>query len=205
MTTPPSTGTALDTSLRRMLGIEVPIVQAGMGEGARADLVAAVSEAGGLGVLGAAPLTPEQLRTEMRRIRERTDRPFGVNLIFPPEFTGEKSPLADQAEQILADGVTRSSARSSRRSSTSSNRVRRPAGRGVPRRRCEHAVVWTGDAAARRRRRPLGRRARLRPGRIGQAGSARRRRRRRRRRGVRSRRRRPHRLRRVALAVGGLC
>jgi enoyl-[acyl-carrier protein] reductase II len=95
-------GTALDTPLRRMLGIEVPIVQAGMGEGARAELVAAVSEAGGLGVLGAAALTPEQLRTEMRRIRERTDRPFGVNLIFPPEFTGEKSPLADQADQILA-------------------------------------------------------------------------------------------------------
>ena len=85
-----------------MLGIDVPIVQAGMGEGARADLVAAVSEAGGLGVLGAAPLTPDQLRTEMRRIRERTDRPFGVNLIFPPEFTGERSPLAEQAEQILA-------------------------------------------------------------------------------------------------------
>lgn len=102
MAAPMIEGTALDTPLRRMLGIELPIVQAGMGEGARADLVAAVSEAGGLGVLGAAPLMPAQLRAEMRRIRERTDRPFGVNLIFPPELTGEKSPLADQAEELMA-------------------------------------------------------------------------------------------------------
>jgi len=96
-------GTALDTPLRRMLGVEVPIIQAGMAEGARADLVVAVSDAGGLGVLGAAPLTPEQLRDEIGKIRERTDRPFGVNLVFPPEFTGGTSQLVEQAEKLLTD------------------------------------------------------------------------------------------------------
>lgn len=94
-------GTALDTPLRRLLGVEVPIVQAGMGEGARAELVAAVSEAGGLGVLGAAPLGPDRLRAEIGQIRERTDRPFGVNLVFPPEFTGP-NPLLAEAENLAA-------------------------------------------------------------------------------------------------------
>ena len=96
-------GTGLDTPLRRMLGIEVPILQAGMGEGARADLVVAVSEAGGLGVLGAAALAPAQIRDQIHRIREGTDRPFGVNLVFPPEFTGEMSPLLERAEQLLVE------------------------------------------------------------------------------------------------------
>jgi enoyl-[acyl-carrier protein] reductase II len=94
-------GTALDTPLRGILGIDVPIMQAGMGEGARAELVAAVSEAGGMGVLGAAPLAPDRLRAEIGRIRERTDRPFGVNLVFPPEFTGP-NPMLAEAESIAA-------------------------------------------------------------------------------------------------------
>ena len=73
---------ALATPLCELLGIEVPIVQAGMGFIARAELVAAVSEAGGLGVIGAASLTPERLRVEIRKVREQTGKPFGVDILF---------------------------------------------------------------------------------------------------------------------------
>ena len=72
----------LRTSLCELLGIEYPIVQAGMGYVARADLCAAVSAAGGLGMIGAASLTPSELQEEIRRVRDRTDRPFGVDILF---------------------------------------------------------------------------------------------------------------------------
>jgi enoyl-[acyl-carrier protein] reductase II len=65
-----------------MLGIEVPIVQAGMGYVARGELAAGVSAAGGLGVIGAASLTAEGLREEIRKVRGLTDRPFGVDVLF---------------------------------------------------------------------------------------------------------------------------
>lgn len=72
----------LHTELCSMLGIEYPVIQAGMGYLARSDLAAAVSAAGGLGVVGAASLTPEQLREEVRKVRERTDKPFAVDILF---------------------------------------------------------------------------------------------------------------------------
>ncbi len=73
---------ALRTPLCSLLGIEYPIVQAGMGFVARGELAAAVSSAGALGVIGAASLAPKQLREEIRRVRDRTDRPFGVDILF---------------------------------------------------------------------------------------------------------------------------
>ena len=57
---------AMHTRICDMLGITHPIVQAGMGFIARAELAAAVSEAGGLGMIGAASLSPEELRREIR-------------------------------------------------------------------------------------------------------------------------------------------
>src|SRR6185437_9980547 len=63
------------------LGIEHPIIQGPMGGGpSTPELVAAVSNAGGLGSLGAAYLTPDQIGDAIRRIRALTDRPFNVNL-----------------------------------------------------------------------------------------------------------------------------
>lgn len=76
------------TPLCDLLGIDVPVLQAGMGMGARAALAAAVSEAGGLGVLGAAGLTPEEIARELATVRTATDRPFGVDLLFPPDLLG---------------------------------------------------------------------------------------------------------------------
>jgi len=89
--------------LLRMLDIEHPIVQGPMGGGpSTPDLVAAVSNAGGLGSLGAAYLTPEQIVDAVRRIRALTDKPFNVNLFAGGyEPSGPTDPAAMLA--LLAD------------------------------------------------------------------------------------------------------
>ena len=76
-----------------MLGIEYPILSAGMGPslvgertGAPVELVVAVSEAGGLGVLGAAGFAVDELRDKIREIRKLTDMPFGVDLLLPGDI-----------------------------------------------------------------------------------------------------------------------
>lgn len=74
------------TRVTDLLGIEVPIVQAGMAGGITVpELVAAVSNAGGLGSLGAGYMTPDQIRNAIRAIRSLTDQPFAVNLFIPGE------------------------------------------------------------------------------------------------------------------------
>jgi len=72
----------LRTRLCELLGIAHPIVCAPMGWITGPELTAAVSGAGGLGILGAGANPPELLRQKIRRVRELTDRPFGVNLIL---------------------------------------------------------------------------------------------------------------------------
>jgi NAD(P)H-dependent flavin oxidoreductase YrpB (nitropropane dioxygenase family) len=62
-----------------VLGIELPILQAGMSTYTTPELVAAVSNAGGLGIIGGLGRSAEELREEIRKVRERTSRPFGVN------------------------------------------------------------------------------------------------------------------------------
>jgi nitronate monooxygenase len=70
-----------DNALLKVLGIEHPIIQGPMGGGpSTPELVAAVSNAGGLGSLGAAYLTPDQITDAIRRIRSLSSRPFNVNL-----------------------------------------------------------------------------------------------------------------------------
>lgn len=77
----------LYTPLCELLRIRYPIIQAGMAGGITTpELVASVSNAGALGVLGASRLTPEQTRDQIRRIKALTNQPFGVNLVIaPPE------------------------------------------------------------------------------------------------------------------------
>ncbi|MGH2515946.1 MAG: NAD(P)H-dependent flavin oxidoreductase, partial [Ktedonobacterales bacterium] len=73
-----------ETSLTRLVGIRYPLIQAPMAGGPTTpELVAAVSNAGGLGSFGAAYLAPGAIRTAIRAIRERTDRPFNMNLFAP--------------------------------------------------------------------------------------------------------------------------
>lgn len=77
----------LKTELTDFFGIERPIVQGGLMWIARAELVSAVANAGGMGFMTALTFPdPEDLRREIRRCREITDRPFGVNLTFLPTF-----------------------------------------------------------------------------------------------------------------------
>ena len=76
------TRAALHTPLCDLLGIRYPICQAGMAFVARSSLAAAVSAAGGLGVIAAAHGTPALLRDEIRRVRDLTDKPFGVDVLF---------------------------------------------------------------------------------------------------------------------------
>ena len=81
-------------SLLERLGVELPIVQAGMGGGiARHELAAAVSEAGGLGTLGILP--PEQLASQLEAARRLTDRPIAVNLLLPFTRRGHRRVAAD--------------------------------------------------------------------------------------------------------------
>jgi nitronate monooxygenase len=73
----------LQTPLCGLLGIRYPIIQAGMSGGITTpELVAAVSNAGALGILGVSRITPEQTRDQIRRIKTLTNQPFGVNLVI---------------------------------------------------------------------------------------------------------------------------
>src|SRR4030067_1670061 len=87
-----------------LLGIEYPVISAGMGPtligettGAPLELVVAVSEAGGMGVLGGAGFTIEGLREAIRGIKSQTDTPYGVDLLLPQKLDvggglGQKGP-----------------------------------------------------------------------------------------------------------------
>ncbi len=73
----------LKTPICERLGIAFPVFQAGMGWVARGELAAAVSEAGGMGVIGAGSnMSPDELRDEIRLVRSLTDKPFGVDILF---------------------------------------------------------------------------------------------------------------------------
>lgn len=86
------------TPLCDRLGIEVPIVQAPVGSAAAPELVAAVSEAGGLGMLALTWHDPDRARHAVRRVRELTGRPFGANLVL--DF-----PVDDVLAACLDEGV----------------------------------------------------------------------------------------------------
>ncbi len=71
---------ALRTRICELFGIEYPIVQTGMGWVSGASLTSATSEAGGLGILAAATMTFRELREAIAKVKDRTDKPFGVNM-----------------------------------------------------------------------------------------------------------------------------
>ena len=71
----------MQTEVTRVLGIEVPVIQGGMAWVAEYHLAAAVSNAGGLGLIGAASAPAEWVRDQIRKAKELTDRPFGVNIM----------------------------------------------------------------------------------------------------------------------------
>jgi enoyl-[acyl-carrier protein] reductase II len=87
------------TELCRRLGLDYPIIQAGMGQVAYGRLAGAVSAAGGLGVIGAGYLSGDELRREIAVIRSMTDRPFGVDILFA-KVEGEDSASQRYTRQV---------------------------------------------------------------------------------------------------------
>ena len=97
----------LRTPICDLFGIEFPVILAGMGGVSMAPLVAAVSNAGGLGVIGAAALSTQDLRREIRATRALTDRPFAVDLLAPlPQMIVPYLPvLYDEEVRIFVAGL----------------------------------------------------------------------------------------------------
>lgn len=94
----------LKTRFTELFGIQHPIVQGGMQWVGRAELVAAVANAGALGFITALTQpTPEDLRKEIARCREMTDKPFGVNLTILPAL--KPPPYAEYRQAIVESGV----------------------------------------------------------------------------------------------------
>jgi enoyl-[acyl-carrier protein] reductase II len=95
------------TPICDLFGIEYPILLAGMGGVSMAPLVAAVSNAGGLGVMGAAALSPDDLRDEIRKTRKLTQKPFAVDLLAPlPEMIVPYLPVLFEEEvKIFVAGL----------------------------------------------------------------------------------------------------
>ena len=86
----------MNTRITELLGIEYPIIQGGMAWVAEAHLAAAVSNAGGLGLLGGASAPAEVIRDMIRQTREMTDKPFGVNVML-------MSPYAKEVAQVVVE------------------------------------------------------------------------------------------------------
>ena len=86
----------MKTEVTELLGITYPIIQGGMAWVAEYHLAAAVSEAGGLGLIGAASAPAEWVRQQVREVKKRTDKPFGVNIML-------MSPYADEVAQVIAE------------------------------------------------------------------------------------------------------
>lgn len=86
----------MQTEVTRLLGIKYPIIQGGMAWVAEYHLAAAVSNAGGLGLIGAASAPAEWVREQIQKAKEHTDKPFGVNIML-------MSPYADEVAQIVAE------------------------------------------------------------------------------------------------------
>src|SRR5579875_2489997 len=91
----------MQTRLTQMLGIEHPVMLAGMGGVSYHQLVAAVSEAGGFGCLGASTMSTPQMVEEIRKVRELTDKPFGVDLL-----TAMPGSMVEQVERIIEGGAS---------------------------------------------------------------------------------------------------
>jgi enoyl-[acyl-carrier protein] reductase II len=95
----------IKTPLCELLGIEHPIIQGGMAWAATAELAAAVSNAGGLGVVGAGNLPAEMVRQELHRARQLTGRPFGANVpLFAPGVEERLQVFIDEGLSVVTVG-----------------------------------------------------------------------------------------------------
>ena len=86
----------MKTEVTELLGIEYPIIQGGMAWAAEYHLAAAVSQAGGLGLIGAASAPASWVREQIRKVKKQTNKPFGVNIMLI-------SPYADEVAQVIVE------------------------------------------------------------------------------------------------------
>jgi len=91
--------TRIRTPLTRLIGIEHPVVQTGMGWVAGARLVSATANAGGLGILASATMTIDELATAISKVKAATDKPFGVNM------RADAADAGDRVELMIREGV----------------------------------------------------------------------------------------------------
>ncbi len=96
----------MKTIITELLGIEYPILQGGMAWVANASLAGAVSNAGGLGIIGAANAPKEVVQEEIRKVRELTDKPFGVNIMLMSPFVDDIAKLViDEKIKVVTTGA----------------------------------------------------------------------------------------------------
>lgn len=96
----------MKTKLTELLGIQYPIIQGGMAWVAEYHLAAAVSNAGGLGLIGAASAPPEVVREQVKKCRELTDRPFGVNvMLLNPNAEEVAKIVVEEGVQVVTTGA----------------------------------------------------------------------------------------------------
>lgn len=99
-------GRALQTRVTKLLGIEHPILQGGMAWVSDAVLAAAVSEAGGLGIIAGGAAPADIIRTEIRRARELTNKPFGLNVMLMSPYADELAKLAiEEKVAVITTGA----------------------------------------------------------------------------------------------------
>lgn len=96
----------LNTAICKMLDIKYPIIQGGMAHIADAELAAAVSNGGGLGIISAMSRDAEYLKKQIKRARELTDKPFGVNVMLMSPYTDEVAALlAEEKVSVVTTGA----------------------------------------------------------------------------------------------------
>lgn len=96
----------MKTRITELLGIEVPVIQGGMAWVAEYHLAAAVSEAGGLGIIGAGGAPAQWVREQIRKVKETTAKPFGVNLmLMNPEADDIAGVIVEEGVQVVTTGA----------------------------------------------------------------------------------------------------
>jgi len=95
----------IKTDICDLLQIEYPIFQGGMAWLGTAELAAAVSEAGGLGIIGAGHMPPDIFRNEIHKLKERTSKPFGCNIMLMSPFVKEGDSVTEGQTLCIVEAM----------------------------------------------------------------------------------------------------
>lgn len=96
----------IHTKITELLGIKYPIIQGGMAWIADAPLASAVSNAGGLGVIACGALKPDEIRAQIKACKEKTDKPFGLNIMLMSRYVDDIMQLVlDENIKVITTGA----------------------------------------------------------------------------------------------------